>query len=212
MKVTQSQGSPSRTTTTIDLEISDLPADLQREIKQEAGEFIVEQVLLAMSDGDSPVQGESFPALDRDYKKKKVAEGGQSIPDLEVSGDLKDALTFKATDEGIEVGFFGSQANKADGHLKFSDRENGIPQRRFLPAEGQRFKSDIADQIETLIADKAGDTFDKSDFSSVESKGDLYDVLGEVYVGMSRARIKEIVAGNPELLDLLIEIGVMRYL
>ncbi len=212
MKVTGSQGSSSQTTSSIDLELGDLPAATQRIIKEEIGELIVLEALMAMGEAKSIVQGESFPRLSKNYKSKKVAEGGSSAPDLEVSGGLKDALTFKATDDGIDVGFFGAKADHADGHLKFSGRENATPQRRFLPGEGQTLKSNILQKVEDIIAHHSGSAFEKSDFSGVESSSDLYDILGETFSGMSKSQIRLAVASNPELIDLLIDQGLLGLL
>lgn len=167
------------------------------------GEFLVEQTLFALDSAKSPVQGESFPALSRKYKKRKLAEGGRGIPDLELTGDLKADLTASPAPDGLEIGFFGSQADKADGHLKFSDRENNCPQRRFLPGEGQKFKREIESGVEDIIARRSGEAFKEEDFADVESKADLYDVLSEVYLDMSRSEIRQAVASSPDLFDLL---------
>ncbi len=212
MKVTSMEGSSKKTVSKIDLEIDELPPKIQREIKQEVGELIVEQVLMALGDAESLVDGESFPKLSKNYKKKKVSEGGSSAPDLELTGGLKDALTFRPTDDGIEVGFFGKKADHADGHLKFSGRENATPQRRFLPGEGQKFNSDLVNEINAIIADKTTSVFKKSDFSGVESRSDLYDILGEQFKGMSRSEIRAFVASNPELLDMLYDLDLVRFL
>lgn len=212
MKVTETTGSDSKTTSRIDLEIDHLPKDVQNDIKEEVGEYLVEATLLALGEASSPVSGERFPKLSKDYQKKKVAQGGSSSPDLEVSGALKDAIDYRATSEGIELGVFGSEAAKADGHNKFSGRENYTPQRRFLPGEGQTFKQDIVRQVEQIIADHSGSAIQKSDLSGVESKEELYEALGEFYPDMSKAAIKAAVAGNSDLLDLLIELDLLEYL
>lgn len=212
MKVVKTTGSSSRTTSSIDLGIAGLPAHIKNDIIQEAGEFLVEQTLLSLGDAKSPVSGESFPALSKEYKAKKVAEGGRPVPDLELAGDLKDALTFRPTETGLEIGFFGSEADKADGHLKFSGRENHTPKRRFLPAEGQNFKRDIVQEVDRIVSEKSGDAFKKSDFSGVQSSRDLYDVLRAVYGDMTRSEMREAAAGSPTLLNILFELDLMRLL
>lgn len=172
------------------------------------GELLVEQVLSHTSEGKSPVSGESFPALSKDYKEKKIAQGGQGIPDLELTGSMKDEFTFKPTATGLEIGFWGDDAGKADGHLKFSGKDNGVPQRRFLPAEGQNFKKNIQKEIERIIADKSSELFSRSDFKGVKTSRDLYAVFREKLGGSSRSDIKMLVAGNPKLLDMLIDLGL----
>jgi hypothetical protein len=211
LKVIKATGSSNRTTSEIDLGISGLPGNIKSDIVEEVGTYLVEQILLTLGDAKSPVAGESFKSLSKNYKKIKEQQGGNGIPDLELTGAMKDALTFEATEDGLEIGFFGDQAGKADGHNNFSG-ESKIPKRRFLPGEGQTFKRDIVSTVDMLVESKAGDAFTKSDFSQVESKADLYDVFGDVYGGMSRSSIREAVAGNSSLMDLLIELDLVGYL
>lgn len=212
MKVVKAVGSDDETYSEIDLGLSGLPSDIKGDIIEEAGTLLVEEVLAAMGAAKSPVSGESFPALSKKYKAFKQAAGGSGSPDLELYGDLKDALTFKPTDNGLLIGFFGDQAAKADGHLKFSGRPNFTPKRRFLPEEGQQFKRDIVSAVEEIVDVGASGLFKESDFSGVESSQDLYDVFREVYAGYSKADIMDIVTGNPGLLDILIKKDLLRFL
>lgn len=214
--VTDATGSDSETSSTIDLGIGDLPDKLKNDIIEETGQFLVEQILTSLDGAKSPVQGESFPKLSKLYKQFKISQGGSGVPDLELYGDMKSSLTFKKTADGLKIGFFDDQAAKADGHNKLSGRENNTPQRRFLPDAGQAFKRDITQQVEELITTKIADgiaaQFDSTDFEGIESKGDLYDKLGEVLVDMSRSEIKTVVANSTDLMDMLIENDVLRFL
>ncbi len=206
MKVIKSQGTKSRTTSLIDLfDGEEVSPSLRKEIHNEVGEFLVEQVLQSVASAKSPVQGESFPALSAGYKKKKTSEGGSGKPDLDLRGDLLDALDFKSTAEGLEIGFFNSQAWKADGHLKFSGADNGIPQRRFLPDEGQKFVKDIQSTIEDIITDKILERaeLDKNDLKSVETKTELYEILKAELPGMSQAEMRDAVLRSDKLLKVL---------
>ncbi len=212
MKVLEATGSESKTTSKIDLEIDNLPRSIRDDIIQETGELLVEQVLLSMADAKSPVSGEKFPALTKAYKAKKVALGGQPKPDLELTGELKDALTFRKTKEGLEIGFFGSQSDKADGHLKFSGRENFTPQRRFLPAEGQKFNDTIEAKVQSIIDDKSGDMIGKAAFEGVDTTSELYDVLSNFYSDMTRSEIRFAVASSSSLMDILIELDLVDLL
>jgi hypothetical protein len=212
IKVIEATGSSSKTTTKIDLGIEDLPAGVRESIATEVGEYVVEQVLLSLGDADSPVSGERFPALSKKYKELKQAAGRSGSPDLEFSGDLKDSLTYRPYDGGVEVGWWGDQADKADGHLKFSGRTNHTPKRRALPAEGQSFKRDITKGVEGIVLDLSGDAFDKQDFEGVESSRELYDKLRDVYGDMPRGKIRMAVAGNPRLLVTLADLDLLEYL
>lgn len=210
MKVTQATGSNSRTTSKIDLELGDVPRDVKNDIIQETGELLVEQILLATAEARSPVVGERFKALSKDYKARKVAQGGQPTPDLELDGAMKDALTFKPTATGLEIGFFGKQAGKADGHNNFSGN-SAIPQRRFLPGEGQSFKPEIEGMVQGIIDEKLGEAFEKADFEDVETKAQLYEVLGQYYSG-TRSEIRQSAASSSGLLDILIKLDLMELL
>lgn len=173
-------------------------------IKNDVGEYLVESILSSASASKSPVAGESFPALSKIYKKRKIAEGHAGKPNLELEGDMLDALTFKETKNGIELGWFGDQAPKADGHNNFSGKSD-LPQRRVLPAEGQEFVSRIQGEVEKIIADAVADgmSFNTDDFEGVESKSDLYEALDEYFPGMSKAEIKGVIARTPDLAHML---------
>jgi hypothetical protein len=142
IKVISNQGSPNKTTSTIELDV-EAPPKVLAKIREEVGDFLVETILSDVADAKSPVAGESFPKLSKDYKKLKVSEGGSPVPNMELSGEMLDSLTHHGSGSTVEVGFFDEQAWKADGHLKFSGEKNATPKRRFLPAEGQHFKSPI---------------------------------------------------------------------
>lgn len=126
---------------------------MKLKIASDVGDFLLEQILLAANEAKSPVSGERFPVLSKEYKKKKIAEGLGGSPNLTYEGDLLDAITFKPTAKGIEIGWWGDQAGKADGHANFSGRSK-LPQRRLLPDEGQTFKRPIQSEIEAIIAEE----------------------------------------------------------
>ena len=152
MKVIDAQGTRRRTTSTLDLfDGVDIPRSMARKINDKVGEFIVTKIKEELNSAKSQVSGESFPTLSPDYKKKKLSMGASGIPDLLLTGDMSDALSYKATDV-LEIGFFNTkEAWKADGHLKFSGEENGIPKRRFLPDVTQTFKRNITSEIKDII-------------------------------------------------------------
>ncbi len=179
----------------------------------EVGDLLVEKVLSSLDSATSPVTGERFPKLSPEYKKKKLAQGGSGSPDLFLEGDLYGSLTYENQGDGvIDLGFFDDQAAKADGHLKFSGRENNTPKRRFLPADGQKFKSEITQAVDDIIQRASDDLFDASDFDDVNSTKDLYGVLRDQFEGMSRSEIRTAVLMNPQLSQLLDQAGVSEFL
>jgi len=215
LKVTSNQGTPSKTVSEIDL-VSDLlvSAETKRNIKRDVGDYLIEKTLQYVADQQSTVTGEKWPKLSKEYSALKNAEGATVAANMELSGDMLNALTYRNTADGVELGFFDSEAWKADGHLKFSGEENHLPQRRFLPAEGQTFKREIASEIESIIADYIGKDADlsKSDFDGVETAADLWRVLSESFEDMSRADIRAIIAGSVDLSELLDDLDLLGFL
>lgn len=217
MKVTDTRASGSRTTSLIDLELDGLPDDVQSAVKNRVGEFLVEQVLRTVGDSQSPVAGESWPALSTEYKKRKSAEGGTPSPNMELHGDMLASLDFEPTDAGIELGIFGSEAPKADGHNNFSGDSHLAElgkQRRFLPDAGQLFRSSIQKEVEAIVSDAIGEAvkIKPADLAAVNSKAELYEVLEEFFSSLSRAEIRNVVLRSADLLDLLEEEDVLDFL
>lgn len=216
MKVTKAEGSESETFSEIDLELpAGTPPEVRRRIERDVGDYLVEQVLNDVAGAHSPVAGESFPALSKSYAKEKKLEGGTGKPDMTLHGDMLDALDARGTGEGkIDVGFFGDQAWKADGHLKFSGADNGIPKRRFLPAEGQHFTSGIESEVEKIIADGLveGGAIDPSSLEGVSSAEELYSVLRGLFPEMAKAEIRAAILRSSELTEMLDELDLMEFL
>jgi hypothetical protein len=214
-KVIESTGSPSRTTSTLDL-VSDLTAsaETKAKIKEEVGEFLVEQILMTVNKAQSPVSGEGWPTLSKDYRKEKLEQGGSGKPDMELAGDMLDSMTFKSTREGIEIGFFDSEAWKADGHLKFSGEENNTPKRRFLPAEGQSFRPAIDKEIDRIISDHLleDQELQAKDFEGVETERDLYRILRAALPGESKQAVRAAALRSATLTELLEDLDLIDLL
>lgn len=207
-------GSESRTTSTLELTAGlKLSAEAKSKIHKEVGDFLVETTLSRVAKARSPIKGESFDPLSPTYKKHKVAEGGSGVPDLELSGEMLDSLTFEETDDGIELGHFDDQAAKADGHNNLSGKSS-LPQRRYLPDVGDEYEPSVQVEIRKIIADALveGVEIDTEDFSGVTTKADLYDVLEEYFPEFSRPAIKSAVVRNPQLSRLLDDLGVLNLL
>jgi len=215
MRVTGKTLSKSETTVELDLfEGRKLTKAVKRRIQDDVGNYLVEQTLIAMNEKKSPVQGEgSFKALSPLYKKKKLSEVGSGEANLEFDGVLKDELDFKTTDKGISIGVFGERAPAADGHCNLSG-DSRIPKRRFLPDEGQNYKSPIRQEVERIVADAIAEetTIKESLFRYVETKSELYSVLGELFGPMTRKELELIVYRNTDLYDTLNNLDLLRLL
>jgi hypothetical protein len=135
---------------------------------------------------------------------------------MELEGDMLDAMTFQKTEDGIDFGFFGKEAAKADGHLHFSAQSKNAtaPKRRFLPAPGQEFVSEIKKGIEQIVSDALVDgvEFESSDFADVTTKAELYSALGDYFDGLSRAEIRMAITRAPMLAKFLDDEGLLDLL
>lgn len=192
-----------------------IPESVKTQVREDVGQFLIESILKSVSDGKSPIEGESWPKLSKKYKARKEAEGLPGVANMEESGDMLDSLMFKKSDDGVELGFFGAEAPKADGHNKFSGKENNTPQRRFLPGEGESFSEEIQTGAQKIIADAVNDNllFNADDFSGVTTTAELYSILFEYFPGLeSRIDIRSAIAVTPKLLQLLDDEGLIDLL
>jgi hypothetical protein len=217
MKVTKAEGSQGATYSEIDLELPEgTPQSIQRKVKRDVGDYLVEQIYKTTSAANSPVSGESFPPLSKEYAKEKQRQGGSGKPDLTLQGDMLDALEASPTADGVEVGIYGDQAWKADGHLKFSGEENGIPKRRFLPGEGQQFTSDIQGEVEKIIADNLLEAdLDPEDLRALEdvsSAEELYQVLEGFFPDMAKVEIRAAVMRSQAFSEMLDSLDLLEFL
>lgn len=215
MKVTGTRATDSETVSQIDLfDGMDLSESEKTRIAEKVGEYLVLETLSSLENAKSPVIGESFPKLTKEYKKFKLEAGGSGIPDMELTRDMKDEFTFQTTSEGLELGVFGSSAPKADGHNKFSGKESANPQRRWLPDEGQKYRTPIDREVDRIVAEGVAEglSISKADLSDVETTSDLYDLLEEKMPGFSRSEISDAILVNDEIRSLLTDMDLLDLL
>lgn len=173
---------------------------------------MIEQVLSYCADSKSAVDGSSFHSLSKDYADKKKAETGSSDPNLDLTGSMLNSLEFKVTGNKIEIGVFGEDAGKADGHNNFSGKSN-LPERRFLPGEGQTFDSSINDLITQTIETYKTDNLelDQSKLKDINTKAELDAYLKSEFDGLSLSRIRELILQS-EMAAVLDEYGLLDML
>ena len=217
IKVTKNVGSDSKTTSTIEIDVS-APAAIRRKINEEVGQYLVEQTIKSMSQGESPVDGGDWdPKLDPRYRKKKIAEGGSGKPDLELTGALKDAITFDASAKAVEYGVWGEEAAKADGHNHFSaaSAHATAPRRQFLPEEGQDLDASIMRGIEEIVADNLIDVsnLEREKLGDVTTQAELYSVLQDAFGDdLTRSELRAAALRSEELTALLEELDLLDLL
>jgi hypothetical protein len=112
----------------------------------------------------------------------------------------------------LEIGVFGSDAPKADGHNNLSGDSN-LPLRRFIPDEGDVYDSAIQDLVSEAIAAYKGDnlTIKASDLEEIGTKKELYAELEALFGPYTQAELKRFALGSElkfllddyNLLDLL---------
>lgn len=127
-------------------------------------EYVKEQALSYIGDGTSPISGGKWKrTLSPDYKARKAEVSSVTFSNLELFGDMLDALDAKVSGSSIEYGIPESspQAEKADGNNRgtygASNRRNRSKAREFIPVGDQTFKADIWDGIKEIIKDHGGE-------------------------------------------------------
>lgn len=218
MKVVSAQGSKTKTSSEIDLfDGLVLSDEAKARASERIGEFLVEQVLSSVAEKKSPIQGEGWKqTLSKDYKAEKQSEGVTAEPNMELTGAMLDSLDYKTTDRGIEIGIFGSEAWKADGHNHFSaaSAQATAPKRRFLPGEDQKFKADIERGVDEIIAEEImkEESVKKSDLKDIESKAQFFAFFREKLPGYSNAEISKAILTNKKLFDIVSDLDLEEYL
>ena len=134
----------------------DIPDDLKaRERKQlleEIGEYIKIAMLDLIGDQRSPVTGQEWKQLSKNYAAKK----GSKEANMDLNGDMLDALDYKVVKDELYVGWFDSdQAVKAYGHttgMKDHPWLEGVtPKRKLIPNEKENFTAEILSGIESVV-------------------------------------------------------------
>lgn len=166
---------------TLRLDLSGIPSSSIASAKQEVGDYLIEEILRNVGDGKSPVNGENWKRLSKQYADE--FKGGNTTPTMQLFGDLLDSL--KAEDVGsdlLKIGHFGAQAPKADGHNQLSVEAKlwaaakDFPKRRYIPGEGQKFKSSIERGIDEIL----GSYREKEDLLRVGRISEVEEGIGDV--------------------------------
>ena len=131
-------------------ELRDVSDNAKEEALNAAGSVIIDMMLDKMGDGSSPVMGERFPKLSKAYAKKE--KHGDRTPNLNLDGDMWDAIESESSGNILTIGVNKSDELKADNHNGFGAFGSPtLPQRRFIPAKEQKFKRDIMAAVRDTI-------------------------------------------------------------
>lgn len=214
METTKTTVSKSKTASTLNLseDIRGLDRSQKDELLSQIGELLVEQILSSVADSKSPVNGNSFAPLSKDYATIKKAETGSSKPNLDLTGSMLQSLDFNVSGNNIEIGVFGEDAGKADGHNNFSGSSK-LPTRQFLPDTGEEFDKSIMSLISDTVDQYKADNLqlDPKELETIESKAELYNYLSDVLGDLTMSELKDLVLSSEmavtleefNLLDLL---------
>lgn len=190
-----------------------VPKSERERVKADVSEFLIERILLDVAGQKSPVSGRRFKGLSKEYAEHKKEETGSTDANLDLTGAMLGALDVRITDKGIEIGVFGENAGKADGHNNFSGDSN-LPRRQFLPDVGEGFRSEIASGVDKIIQDAISSSAEpsKEDFEDLDSKAELYAVLEGIYGDLTRSEIRAAVLRSEALLEILEETDSLKWL
>ena len=112
---------------------------------------MVDKMLDSLGGGNSPVKGESFKRLDKDYARRE--KGGNRTPNLNLDGDLWDAITSEADGNNLIIGVDADEEGKSEGHNQLIKGEkHPLPKRRFIPSDSQKFKSPVNRLIQETLS------------------------------------------------------------
>lgn len=140
------------------IDIEDIPRAKRSEVLETVSNYVLESVLSDVGGKRSPVTGESFKPLSPAYKVLKKKKGGTPVPNLEMDGDMLNALKVKKGSSEISLYIpSGKQALKADNHNKFSpeSKNTPVPARKFIPnaSEDETFRPAIIKGIKGILKD-----------------------------------------------------------
>lgn len=126
-------------------------ADALAEVK----DYVLEQVLSHVGEGKSPVDGGRWKrSLTKEYAKVKKGQSSAKFANLELSGDMLDALDVaEVNSEKLSLQVKGAQAGKAEGNNIGSYGKSADPSkaREFIPQPGGAFNNKIQSGIERIL-------------------------------------------------------------
>ncbi len=194
-----------------DLDV-ELKASTKRKIQSEVADYLINETLNRVAQSQSPVSGESFSALSKNYKKEKEEDGRGGSANLEFTGKTLQSLTSKNSENGILLGHFNNRAPIADGHLNFSG-DSLIPQRRYIPAEDQEYKAPIKKEVEQIVTRIIAEDLDvkTKELDELDSKASFYQFFSELLNTTSRVAIREAIIANEELFDKVKKKNLIRF-
>lgn len=129
--------------------IDQVPDSLRSDLVNEVGDYLVQSILDYVGEAKSPVAGGKYKAtLSESYANSQKM--GDTMANLDLNGDMLNALTFKTNAENgtVTVGIFeDTQAIKSYNH----NTGDTLPQRQFIPGEDQLLKAEIIRGVRRIL-------------------------------------------------------------
>ncbi len=215
MKTIKTNATANKTSSEIDLfEGISLSLEAKRRVAEEAGELLIDSILKDVGGAKSPVSGDRFPRLSKSYKKFKESQNLGGSANLEFTGDMLDNLSFNVSRSGkLEIGVFGQEAHKADGHNNFSG-DSTLPLRQFLPKEQQVYRQGIKSQIDSILREAIAKNIKLPvrKLQAVETKEQFFTVMSEIFPNVSRAKIVEALLSDEQVIRSITDLGLIRFI
>ena len=136
-----------------------VPKARQREALEASANYLKEQILSFTGEGKTSVQGGKWKRkLEPEYAKRKKEESSVGFANLELNGDMLDALDVKPKGGKLVIEVGGDQAAKAEGNLlgSYGRDENPANAREFMPHKrGQHFRKEIVNGLREILQEYA---------------------------------------------------------
>lgn len=137
-----------------------VPKENREDALDAVAEYVKESALSYIGSGKSPVNSDVWKrGLSKEYKKKKAEESSVTFANLELEGDLLDALEVERKANKLFYGVSGDKSltGKAEGNNigSYGREEDEEKARRFIPLEGETFKKPILDGIKQILKEYA---------------------------------------------------------
>lgn len=138
----------------------EIPESKQAKAMEAIADYVKEEVLLRVGAGKSPVEdGPWKRGLSTPYKTAKGEISSANFANLELSGEMLDALEVVIANDKLTLQIEGEQAAKAEGNNigSYGRDPNEEKARRFIPLDGETFIPAIWKGIAEIAKDFSND-------------------------------------------------------
>jgi len=128
----------------------------KREALEEVAEFVREAILSNSAEGKTSVAGGRWKRkITKDYwKNVKSEESSANYANMELTGDMLDALQTKVVSGKVRIEIAGAEEPKAEGNLlgSYGRAPDSSQAREFMPhRRGQQLSPDIVAGIKQIL-------------------------------------------------------------